>query len=288
MDIFLQVSINGLMIGIIYVLMALGLTLIFGVMGIINFAHGEFYMLGAFITYIVAIKFRMPFYVSLISAVLITGFLGIFLERLLFRPLIEKPLSVLIISLALSILLQHLVQLLYGPDNYKIPSPVPGVMIFGGLYFPKERLAAVGISIIFLMGLYLLIFYTKLGRGMRAVAQNPDVAALQGVRISRIYMFSFFIGCSLAAAAGGLMGVIFLVNAFMGTFAVIKAFVVIILAGLGSIRGSVLGGLVLGVAESFGSTFLGTQYCDMIGFGLIMLVLIIKPSGLFGKPVERA
>jgi len=122
---------------------------------------------------------------------------------------------------------------------------------------------------------------------MRAVAQNPDAAALQGVRFSRIYMYSFSIGCGIAAAAGCLMGPIFSVNAYMGTIAVVKAFVVIILAGVGSIRGAVVGGIVLGVAESFGSTFLGTQYCDMIGFGLIMFVLIVKPAGLFGTAIKK-
>ena len=288
MDIFLQVSINGLTIGLLYVLMALGLTLIFGVMDVINFAHGEFYMLGAFFTYIATVKLQMSFFISLSLAVLIVAILAIFIERIVFRPLIENPLNVLIVSLAVSIFLQHIAQLSFGPDNYKIPSPAPGVFVLGDLYFPKERLFAAGVSILFLFGLYLIIFHTKFGRAMRAVAQDPESAALQGVKISRIYMLSFSLGCGLAAAAGGLIGPIFSANAFMGTMAVVKAFVVIILAGLGSIRGAVIGGLVLGVVESFGATFLGTQYCDMMGFALIMLVLIVKPSGLFGTAVEKA
>jgi len=268
--------------------MALGLTLIFGVMDIINFAHGEFYMLGAFFTYIATVKFQMSFFTSLAIAIAVVAILAILIERIVFRPLLHSPLNVLIVSLAVSIFLQHLSQLSFGPDNYKIPSPALGVFVLGGLYFPKERLVAAGVSILLLFGLYLLIFHTKFGRAMRAVAQDPESAALQGVKISRIYMYSFSIGCGLAAAAGGLIGPIFSANAFMGTLAVVKAFVVIILAGLGSIRGAIIGGLALGVVESFSSTFLGTQYCDMIGFALIILVLIVKPSGLFGTAIEKA
>jgi len=287
MEILLQVAFNGLIIGLIYVLMALGLTLIFGVTDIMNFAHGEFYMLGAFISYITISQFHVPFYVSFVIAIVIVGILAILTERLVIRRLRANHLNVLIATLALSILFQHVAQVLFGADNYKIPSPLPGVLIIGGLYFPNERLFAAGTSLVLLFGLYLLVFRSSFGRAMRAVAQNPDAAALQGIQFSRVYMLSFAIGCGLAAAAGCLMGPIFSVTAFMGPLALGKAFIVIILAGIGSIRGAVIGGIVLGIAESFASTFIGAQYSDMIGFGLVMLVLILKPSGLFGIAIEK-
>jgi len=277
-----QPLINGLMAGFIYVLVALGLTLVFSIMGIINFAHGEIYMLGAFVTYILTVSYRVNFFLSMVIAMGVMILLGLLIERIIFRPLRGHQLNILVISLGLAILLQNLALIAWGPDDVSIPSPYPEAIEVLGINLSMERLAAVVIAAILITGLHLFLQFSRSGRAMRAVSQDPEAASLQGVPIERIESLSFGLGCALAAAAGGLIGPIFVISPFIGTVPVMKAFVVIILGGLGSIPGAVLGGIILGVTESFSATFVGAIFQDMIGFFIILLVLILKPSGLLG------
>lgn len=270
------------MAGFIYVLVALGLTLVFSIMGIINFAHGEIYMLGAFVTYILTVSYRVNFFLSMVIAMGVMILLGLLIERIIFRPLRGHQLNILVISLGLAILLQNLALIAWGPDDVSIPSPYPEAIEVLGINLSMERLAAVVIAAILITGLHLFLQFSRSGRAMRAVSQDPEAASLQGVPIERIESLSFGLGCALAAAAGGLIGPIFVISPFIGTVPVMKAFVVIILGGLGSIPGAVLGGIILGVTESFSATFVGAIFQDMIGFFIILLVLILKPSGLLG------
>lgn len=282
LDQLFQPLMNGLMAGFIYVLVALGLTLVFSIMGIINFAHGEIYMLGAFVTYTLTVSYRINFFLSLVIAMGVMALLGFVIERVVFRPLRGQQLNILVISLGLAILLQNLALIAWGPDDVSIPSPFPEAIEFRGIAISMERLAAVVISAVLIVGLHLFLQFSRFGQAMRAVSQDAEAACLQGIPLERVESLSFCVGCVLAAAAGSLIGPIFFVSPFIGTVPVMKAFVVIILGGLGSIPGAVLGGILLGLTESFSATFVGAIFQDMIGFFIILLVLILKPSGLLG------
>ena len=270
------------MAGFIYVLVALGLTLVFSIMGIINFAHGEIYMLGAFVTYILTVSYRMNFFFSLVVAMGTMAFLGFVIERIIFRPLRGQQLNILVVSLGLAILLQNLALVAWGPDDVSIPSPFPEAIEIRGIAISMERFAAVVISAVLIIGLHFFLQFSRFGQAMRAVSQDPEAACLQGIPLERVESLSFCVGCVLASAAGSLIGPIFFISPFIGTVPVMKAFVVIILGGLGSIPGAVLGGILLGLTESFSATFIGAIFQDMIGFFIILLVLILKPSGLLG------
>lgn len=280
--IFLQTCINGLMLGSIYVLIALGLTLIFSIMGIINFAHGEIFMLGGFATYFLGEYYGVNFFLSLIISMMIVATFGVLIERIIFRPLREDPLNLLVISLGLAIVLQNLALIFWGPEDRSIPIDFQGVVKIFGMMFSNERLAAFIISVTLVIGLYLFIGRTKAGKALQAVAQDYEAAALQGININQMNALAFGIGCALASAAGSAMGPVFLVSPFMGIMPVMKAFIIIMLGGLGSVIGSVVGGLILGIAESFGATYLGSEFQNMVGFIILMVILIVKPLGLFG------
>jgi len=280
--IFVQTCINGLMLGMIYVLMALGLTLIFSIMGIINFAHGEIFMLGGFATFFLAEYYGVYFFFSLIISMVIIGVFGVLIERIIFRPLRGDPLNLLVISLGLAIVLQNLALIFWGPEERPVPFDFQGIINILGMVFSKERLVAFIISTILVIGLYLFVVRTKTGKALQAVTQDSEAAALQGININQINALTFGIGCALASAAGSAMGPIFLVSPFMGILPAMKAFIIIMLGGLGSIIGAVVGGLILGIAESFGATYLGSTFQNMVGFIILMFILIVKPLGLFG------
>lgn len=280
--IFLQTCINGLILGSLYLLVALGLTLIFSIMGVINFAHGEIFMLGGFTTFFLRDYYGVNFFLCLAITMGILAAFGILIERILFRPLRGEALNLLVISLGLSIVLQNLALIFWGPEEQSYLIGFQGVIKVFGMVFSKERLVAFIISAVLVAALYLFIGRTKNGKALQAVAQDPEAAALQGININRINAMTFAIGCALAAAAGSTMGPIFLVSPFMGMMPVVKAFIIIMLGGLGSIMGAVAGGLILGIAESFGATYLGATFQNMVGFILLMSLLIFKPLGLFG------
>jgi len=264
-------------------LIALGLTLIFSIMGIINFAHGEIFMLGGFVTYFLGEYYGVNFFLSLIISMIIIAAFGVLIERTIFRPLRGEPLNLLVISLGLAIVLQNLALIFCGPEDRTIPIDFQGIVKIFSMVFSNERLVAFIISVTLVIGLYLFIGRTKAGIALQAVAQSSEAAALQGIDINRMNAMAFGIGCALASAAGSAMGPIFLVSPFMGMMPVLKAFIIIMLGGLGSVIGSVVGGLLLGVVESFGATYLGSEFQNMVGFIILMLILIIKPSGLFGQ-----
>jgi branched-chain amino acid transport system permease protein len=280
--IFLQTCINGLILGSLYILVALGLTLIFSIMGIINFAHGEIFMLGGFSTFFLRELYGVNFFFSLLISMVIIAAFGVLIERMIFRPLRAEPLNLLVISLGLSIVLQNLALIFWGPEEQSYLIGFQGVIKVFGMVFSKERLVAFTISALLVVGLYLFIGRSKTGKALQAVAQDSEAAALQGININRINALTFGIGCALAAAAGSTMGPIFLVSPFMGMMPVVKAFIIIMLGGLGSVIGAVAGGLILGIVESFGATYLGATFQNMIGFIILMSLLIFKPLGLFG------
>ncbi|HXZ34717.1 MAG TPA: branched-chain amino acid ABC transporter permease [Thermodesulfobacteriota bacterium] len=278
-----QVIINGVTLGTNYILMALGFTLIFGVLRIVNFAHGEFYMLGAFFVLTAILKFEVNYLLAAILAVLFIGLLGYLTEEVIFRRFRDKELEGMIIALGLSILLQNLGLVAWGPYDLSIPPVFTGVLKIGTLFYPMERLMVVFISFLLMAGFYLFLKKTRLGLAIQAIAQDTEIARVQGMRINRLYPLAFAVGTGLAAAAGAVIGPLFQLNPWMGIMPQVKAFIVVILGGIGSIPGAFLGGLILGVAESFVSTYASKALADLLGFVLVIGILLFRPSGLFGR-----
>jgi len=280
----IQTLMYGLTIGVVYVLMALGFTLIFGILRIVNFAHGEFYMIGAFMVRELCARVGLNYFASVVVAAVAVGLLGVAVERGLFRPFRDKvEHQVLIVSFALSVALQQMGVILWGAEDVSIDAPFSGVVRWGGFVFPRDRLVAVGACLVILAGFYVMLKRTRIGLAMEAVVQDPEAALIQGIRVDRVYAFTFGIGTLLAAAAGGLVGPVFSLTPYMGTLPLVKAFIAVILGGMGSVTGAVVGGLVIGISETFLSTYFGGAAAAILQFAVIMLILVLKPAGLFGR-----
>lgn len=280
-SLWLHVLVNGLMLGMTYALIASGLTLIFGVMRIFNFAHGEFYMLGAFAAYYLFGMLGLNFFVTVLIAMLGIGLLGILIERVFFRPFRGQLLSSFIISLGLLIVMSGAALLIFGGQEKTVSTAFPGLVSFLGVTLSVERLVVLAFALVLLVGLYLFITRTRMGRTMRAVAQDSEAAAMQGVNINLICSLGFGLACALAAAAGTLLAPMRYVGPSIGGAIVIQAAIVIVLGGLGSIPGAVIGALLLGLVQSVCAAFMG-QMVDLIGFVLVILVLLFRPKGLLG------
>ncbi|MBI1733936.1 MAG: branched-chain amino acid ABC transporter permease [Candidatus Rokubacteria bacterium] len=278
-----QMLVNGLTAGSFYVLMALGFTLIFGIMRLVNFAHGEFYMLGAFVVYHLYGQLGLNFFLALVAAALTVGLLGALVERVIFVPLRARELSMLMSALGLQIALQGVMAVVEGPEALSLRAPVTGVYRSSALVFPYDRLLVVAVGMVVLAVFYVFIRWSKVGQALRAVAQDGEAALMQGIPVNRIYTIAFALGCALAAIAGGVLGPVFSLHVYMGQAAILKAFVVVILGGLGSVPGAVVGGLLLGLTESVFASLFGALVSDMLGFLLIMVILLWRPFGLLGR-----
>lgn len=276
---------NGLIIGGSYVLIAVGLTLIFGILDAINLAHGEVYMLGAYVLYFLFGVWELNYWAALILATGIIGIFGIVIERLSFRPLRKQPLlNTMLVSIALAILLQNLAMLFWGADPKVVKTAMSEEIIqFFGVSLTVQRLVVLIVGAVAIILLHLLIEKTRIGKAMRAVAQDKDAAALMGVSIDRVYTFTFAVGSALAAIAGALIAPIFQIFPTMGFVPFIKAFTVVILGGLGNVIGAIYAGFILGIAESLGAAYISTPYKDSFAFIILIIMLLIKPSGLMGR-----
>jgi len=282
---FLQQLLNGAIIGSSYALMAVGLTLIFGIMRIVNFAHGEFYMLGGVFCYYLAQSLHLDYFVALAAAVVLAMALGAVLERTILRWLKDRSLdSTIIVTIGLSVFIQNVVLLTIGPVPKSIPTPFANVpMTLATLTFTPIQVFVVTITLLAMIGFHLLLRHTFVGRAMRATFSEKDAARLVGIDTDRIGILTFALGSGMAALAGALLGSIFLVYPSMGSTAVLKAFIVVIVGGLGNIMGAVVGALMLGMAESLVSGFISSDYSEAIGFVIVIVVLLLKPQGLFGR-----
>jgi branched-chain amino acid transport system permease protein len=281
----LQHLVNGLVLGGTYALLGIGLTLIFGLMNVVNFAHGEFYTLGAYVTFAALVLAGVPFLAALATAIAAGVVLGVLTERVLLRPLRGESIdSVMLVMIGLWIALQNGELLVWGGVAKSIPHPFPTApLVLGPVSIAPLRLFVLAAALGLIAAAHLLIQRTRLGRAMRATFQDADTAALMGVRIGRIHTATFAIGSGLAAAAGALLGPIFLAYPSMGDLASLKAFSVVILGGLGNLWGATLGGLILGVAEELGAGYVSSGYRDAVGFVIIIAVLLLRPSGLFAR-----
>lgn len=278
-----QSLVNGIILGTLYLLMSIGFTLVFGIMRVVNFAHGEFYMLGAFAAFFMVTLFDLP-YVAALGLSFGGGILlGTVIERVVFRPFRGDELSGMIASLGLAMILQNLALIAFSPDPMAMPSLVSGAFRFEFLIVPKSRLLALGASAGILILFYLFLMYTRTGRALRALVLDQEIAAAYGVRVELMYPLGLGLGVALAAIAGAMMAPLFGVSPFIGETPLLKAFIVVILGGLGSIPGAVLASLLLGLIESFTSTFVSASAADIVVFALVVAVLLIRPSGLLGQ-----
>jgi branched-chain amino acid transport system permease protein len=281
-ELLLQSTVLGLSIGAIYILMALGLTLMFGMMHIINFAHGAIYMLGAFAIYYLFARAGIPYVVACLLTLLLLGGFGVIVERLIYRTLGGEIEPTLVALLALTTLLESSGYLAFGVLDKDVPTVFPGVVRTMGLTLSVERLAIIPIVAVLVGALHIFMQRTKTGQAMRAIEQDREAAALQGVDVDRINALAFGIGFALAAAAGALMAPVFAVNPSMGELPLLKAFIIIILGGLGSIPGAILGGVILGLIDGVLATALGFELAFLLSFVLIIVILLVKPQGLLG------
>jgi len=281
-DLLVQALLNGFGLAMVYVLVALGLTLIFSILEIINFAHGEFYMLGGYVTYYVYAVFGVNYFVTLALAIATVGVAGVLAERVIFHDLRGKALNAFIVSLGLLWVMQAGAQLGFGVLDKPVPSAFSGIVRVVGLIISVERLVVTLTAIVLIVGLYLFLRLSRPGRAMRAVAQDADAAALQGVNIEAVSALGFGVGCALAGGAGGLLAPVFAVSPAMGALPVVKAFIIIIIGGMGSLPGAVLGGLLLGGVEGLGSLFMGSAAVNILGFLMVIVVLLVRPRGLVG------
>jgi len=278
---FVQVFVNGLMLGLTYVLIASGFSLIYGIMRLLNFAHGEFYMLGAFATYLFCEHLGVNYFVAMVLSMITIAVLGILVYRFFFRPFRDQHDPSLVVALAIAMLIGGLALLVFGEKDKSIAPVFSGVIKVLGATLSMERIVVIIMAIILMAALTLYIKFSKTGQAMRAVAQDREAAALQGIGVDSTFMLCMAISSALAGAAGALLAPLFFVNPFLGMHAVLKALVVVVIGGLGSIPGAIAGGLLLGFVESFGNTFLG-GITEILGFVIVMLVLLFRPQGLFG------
>jgi len=287
--ILLEILFWGIYAGCIYILLATGLNLIFGVMKVVNFAHGEFLMIGAYITATVFLLTGLNPYLIIIISMLALIAIGAVVERLCFRPILGTgKLNEIFLSIGLIYIFQNATAIIWGDQWQSIKSPYQGISVpIGSLNVPLDYIIIMVVTAALLCILYLFLKKTKTGREMRATSQNRKGAMLVGINVERIDVLSFGFGCALAAAAGTLWvvsGQVF--NPYMGSIPAVKAFAIIILGGLGSIPGAIVGGLIYGVAENGAAYFLGGVWKDAISFVILIVVLVLKPTGLFGESGE--
>ena len=281
-SILLQLILNGLMLGATYGLVVAGLAVVFSIMRIVNFAHGELYMLGGFIAYYFCGQWGINFGLTLLIAALLVGLLGVVLERLIFRPFRFDIVGGFVISFGLVLVFQELAMLGFGIMDRSFPSVFTGELSLGGIFFATERVAIVFISIALLLGLNLFLQRHKTGQAMRAVAQDIGAAILNGVKINQISAVAFGLSGALAGVAGALLGPVFIINPWIGGGVILKAFVMIIVGGMGSIPGAIIASFAFGLIESFGGFFFGQSVVAVIFFGVLILVLLVRPTGIMG------
>jgi branched-chain amino acid transport system permease protein len=285
----LQDLASGLIMGLAYASIAVGLSLIFGVLRIINFAHGEFYMLGGLTLYSLT-QNGFNFYPALGAAVIGTMLVAALIDRLVLKPLRRADeATIALATLGISIFLANTGLILWGPIPHTIPVPFSAapLVLPGNIYLSRFELFTAVVTLMAIIGLHLVLQRTSAGRQIRAVVQDRDAAALVGLDVDRIYTMTFAVGCGLAALSGGLLGSMFLGYPSMGLAAVLKAFVVVVIGGMGSLAGAVAGGILLGVTESLGGAWMPAGFKDIIGFVFIILVLALRPQGIFGVKQVR-
>lgn len=295
---FIQHLINGISLGSIYALIALGYTMVYGILQLINFAHSEVYMVGAFASYYGARQMGLinkPGFLTLILLLLVSmvscSVLGLAIERLAYRPLRKAPkLNILITAIGVSLFLQYAGQIIFGADPKVFPTILEDTAIasFGGAELHSFDIAILGVTLFFMAAITYLIQKTRTGKAMRAVSTNHTVASLMGIDTNRIISMTFIIGSSLAGVGSVLVGMKYpKIDPLMGTLIGLKAFVAAVLGGIGSLPGAVIGGILMGVCEEMVVGYLSSTYRDAFAFGILIIILYFRPSGLMGRSAQE-
>ncbi|ABE36144.1 branched-chain amino acid transport system / permease component family protein [Paraburkholderia xenovorans LB400] len=290
MDLLLQFLVNGVVIGVFYALSALGLTLIFGLMRVVNFAHGEFYMLGGILGWFVTTRLGLDFFSGLAIVAVVMAAFGWVIDRLLIERVRHQGEEAgILLTIGLSIVIANVALLVVGTAPHKVVGPVSDApVLLGPVVLTRVRLVALAIAALLVAAAHGLIHRTTLGRAMRATFQDPMAARLAGIRTERIYASTFALGTTIAALSGMLLASIYSAQVSIGGTVSLKAFVVVILGGMGSFAGAIVGGLVLGIVEAMWGGYLSTNLVDLVGFVLVIALLLFRPYGLFSLRAERA
>ena len=288
----LQYLINGISIGSVYAIIALGYTMVYGIAKMLNFAHGDIIMVGAYISFCVTNYLGLPAWVSVLAAMAVCTVLGILIEGLAYKPLRGTPsLAVLITAIGVSYFLQNAAQLIWSssPKNFTSVVTMKPITLFDGqIVITGEVLLTVGVSILVMVGLTLFTGKTRTGKAMRAVSEDRDAAQLMGINVNRTISTTFAIGSALAAVAGVLLcSTVPTLMPTTGSMPGIRAFTAAVFGGIGSIPGAMLGGILLGIIENFSKAYLSTQFSDAIVFSVLIIILLVKPAGLLGKQVQE-
>lgn len=286
--IFLEQIINGLIIGSMYALIGSGIALVYGTMRVLNLAHGEFYMLGGYFVFYLAVTYGMPAYIAIPIAIFATFILGVLIQRLTIHYLMEKEgwmFSTIAATLGLSIFLQNAALLMFGEQFQSVPYYIDGMIEFAGIRLPMQRLLILVVAVVTIGGMTFLLKKTRLGWAIRATSQDRDAAAVVGIPAQRIYLITFGLAGALGAIAASMLAPIYAINPWSGLPILLKGFVVVVLGGLGSFPGAIAGGLLLGVVETIGVQLTSSEWRDVIGFAMMIAVIWWRPWGLFGaKP----
>lgn len=286
----LQQLVNGLILGSVYALLALGYTMVYGIIKLINFAHGDIYMMGAFIGYYLINTFHMNFFIALILTMVLTAILGMVIEFLAYRPLRNSTrIAALITAIGVSFFLEYGMVYLVGADIRAFPQALQTVKYnLGPISVTNVQLTILGVSIFLMMALQFIVQKTKMGKAMRAVSVDSDAAQLMGINVNSTISFTFALGSALAGAAGVLIGLYYnSIDPLMGTTPGIKAFVAAVLGGIGIIPGAALGGFIIGLLETFSVSIGLSSYKDAVVYAILIVILLVRPAGILGKNVKE-
>lgn len=287
---FLQQMINGVSLGSIYALIALGYTMVYGIIKLINFAHGDIYMVGAYVGFFATTMLKLSFFPALILAMAVAAIAGVIIERAAYRPLRNAPkIAILITAIGVSLFLEYAGMLVVSPQPRTFPNVFPSAMYnIGGLVINSQQIAILAVSVGLMIVLTYVVHNTKAGKAMRAVSFDTDAARLMGINVDRTISFTFALGSALAAAAGVLVGIYYnSIDPLMGIMPGLKAFIAAVLGGIGVIPGAMLGGIILGVIEALVSGFISSTFRDAAAFAILIIILLFKPTGLLGKNVRE-
>lgn len=283
----LEQTLNGLMAGSVYVLVALGMVLIYGVMHVLNFAHGVLLMVGAYVCHFFFTRVTSSYLLSIALCIAVLVVIGIALERAVFRPLQGNLRNQVIASLGLILAIEHLVIAIWGPNALQMRVPATAALVpIGELRFPVQHLLVIGVTLGVVLALFLFLKVSKFGTAIRATSQDRQAAMVVGIPVERIDWITFGLGTALAALGGALIGPLFLVFPQMGDAPMVKGLAGILLGGMGSVPGAVIGGFIIGITESVSTLFLPTDYRDSVAFVVMVLILLVWPRGLFGVQVR--
>lgn len=282
---FIFQLLNGLQIGSIYALVALGYSMVYGIVKLINFAHGEIIMVGSYTTWYLMSSVGAPIWAAILGAVICCVALGTLIEKIAYKPLRSSPrLSLLITAIGISLLLQNLAQLIFSANPRMFNNFIGGTVAVGERQFSNVTIVTILVSVALMIGLTILINKTKVGKAMRAVSEDTEASQLMGINVNNTISFTFALGSGLAAVAAVLYCCSYSqITPTMGSMLGLKAFVAAVLGGIGSIPGAVVGGIIIGVAESLTKGYISSQLADAVVFGILILVLLIKPTGIFGR-----